>query len=180
MLKTTNKQTNYKPVSTAKRQRRRRRKRIKTERKFCRAIVISTQHTFGIGENFTRNGRSSALTATKTTTMCNFYHVFLGAETEGFSFFWFSFRSVTTFYVLRGLLRLGVLPGLRGGPVPGRGEGKIYEVARNVGEVREQWQQQQRQKMPRFRRAIEAWRKSERRTGGESRNIFELQLFFYF
>lgn len=60
---------------------------IKTERKFCRAIVISTQHTFGIGENFTRDGRSSALTATKTTTMCNFYHVFPGAETEGFSFF---------------------------------------------------------------------------------------------
>lgn len=37
--------------------------------------------------------------------------------------------------MLRGLLRLGVLPGLRGGAVPGRGEGKVYEVARNVGEV---------------------------------------------
>lgn len=37
--------------------------------------------------------------------------------------------------MLRGLLRLGVLPGLRGGTVPGRGEGKVYEVARNVGEV---------------------------------------------
>lgn len=40
--------------------------------------------------------------------------------------------------MLRGLLRLGVLPGLRGGAVPGRGEGKVYEVARNVGEVSEQ------------------------------------------
>lgn len=88
----------------------------------------------GIGE--TSRGRSSTSTATKTTTtMCNFYHVFSGRKTEGFSFFWFSFRSVTTFLMLRGLLRLGVLPGLRGGAVPGRGEGKVYEVARNVGEV---------------------------------------------
>lgn len=79
--------------------------------------------------------------------MCNFYHVYPGAETEGFSFFWFSFRSVTIFYMLRGLLRLGVLSGLRGGTVPGRGEGKVYEVARNVGEVSGEWLQQQRQKM---------------------------------
>lgn len=112
--------------------------------------------------------------------MCNFYHVYPGAETEGFSFFWFSFRSVTIFYMLRGLLRLGVLPGVRGGTVPGRGEGKVYEVARNVGEVSGEWLQQQRQKMPHFRREIKTWRKNERRPRRERRNIFELQLFFLF
>lgn len=57
------------------------------------------------------------------------------AELEGFSFFRFSFRSVTIF-MLRGLLRLGVLPGLCGGTVSGRGEGEVYEVARDAGEVR--------------------------------------------
>lgn len=38
--------------------------------------------------------------------------------------------------MLRGLLRLGVLPGLCGGAVSGRGEGEVYEVARDAGEVK--------------------------------------------
>lgn len=61
---------------------------------------------------------------------------------------------------MRGLLRLGVLPGLCGGVVLGRGEGEIHEVARNVGEVRN------KKSVCHF---IE--------TGERERDIFELQLF---
>lgn len=144
----TNKQTNYKPVSTAKQQ-------TKKNGRFVEQS--SSLSPGGIGETWRKilniNGNEDG-------DNVQFLPRVFQAEMEGFSFFWFSFRSVTTFWMLRGLLRLGVLPGLRGGTVPGRGEGKVYEVARNVGEVSDR---SKNNKMPRFRWDTERLRRKKER-----------------